>query len=443
MVCDMLEHVTFNLANAPIRHETLDGRDYIVAPAAMMTEGVMDGSQGPLLYPKDEITKSTAAWNMKPVVVYHPIINGDGVSACNKEIIETQQVGFLMNTVFNDKLRTEAWIETDKAKKVDSRVVDALEQNKPMEVSTGLFTENEVAAGEFNGVSYTAVARDHQPDHLALLPDKVGAYSIKDGGGLLQLNESAQLVGFDIETAFGAAVDTLRRDIGTAMSQNAKKPEETDMAKEDLINDLIEYDGMQFTDGDRSFLEGLDEDQLVKMTPALYKDAGEYDEGGDNGVQFSVDGELFEVTQGEGTDAFQVNPVGNEATRTVQVREPVINEGVEEPPTFEELLDAAPSEYRDMIQNGLAAHNAEKVRLISTITANENNMFAADYLEQHPLGTLQAIAKLAGPGAGGGPTVNYAGAAGGPAYMPGEGDAGAMADGAGGTLETPVLNWDE
>ena len=59
-----------------------------------------------------------------------------------------------------------------------------------MEVSTGLFTENEEVHGEFRGKPYIAVARNYRPDHLAWLPDQIGACSLAAGCGTLKLNQA-------------------------------------------------------------------------------------------------------------------------------------------------------------------------------------------------------------------------------------------------------------
>lgn len=209
-----------NLSNAVIRREQLHGRTHIVAPVAMLTEGVHNGSHGPLLYRKGECSRAVPAWNMKPIVVYHPSMNGVGVSACDPTVLEKQQVGILMNTRWDGKLRAECWIDEDQANAVDERVIEALEENKIMEVSTGLFVDNSGDSGEWNGEAYVGEAVNHQPDHLALLPDRIGACSVADGAGLLQLNEVAQAHGIDPTHLFAREMDFLRRMVGNAMSHS-------------------------------------------------------------------------------------------------------------------------------------------------------------------------------------------------------------------------------
>ncbi len=187
-----MEHLTINLtANKKlIRKDSMEGRDYTVVPMVMMKEGVLNGSMGPLYYPANEISKLPIIWNGKPVVVYHPQINGMGVSACSPEIYTSQKIGVIMNTNWNEDnktLKAEAWIEEERCKKVDRRVWNAIEKESMMELSTGLFTENEaVENGKYGEKSYAYIARNYRPDHLAVLPDQIGACSTKDGAGFIR-----------------------------------------------------------------------------------------------------------------------------------------------------------------------------------------------------------------------------------------------------------------
>ncbi len=172
-------------------NETLHGKNYLVAPAIMIVEGVLNGSQGPLLYPAEELKKSVPLWNMKPAVLYHPERNGEGISACSPEVLNTRGLGMMMNTRMDgNQLKTEVWLDMDQVKKVDERVLEAVENNEVMELSTGLLTDNEMTEGEWEGVHYDAIARNYRPDHLAILPDQKGACSIDDGAGFLRLNKA-------------------------------------------------------------------------------------------------------------------------------------------------------------------------------------------------------------------------------------------------------------
>lgn len=180
----VFERLTLNLGGS-IRHDKLEGRDHLVVPTVMIVEGVLNGSNGPLYYPETELASSEPAWNHKPIVVYHP---REG-SACDPVILNTRKVGVILNTKWDaPKLRTESWIDVEAANRVDKRIIESLDANKTLEVSTGLYTNKHSESGKFGEKEYDFIAKNYRPDHLAILPDQIGACSIADGAGLLQLN---------------------------------------------------------------------------------------------------------------------------------------------------------------------------------------------------------------------------------------------------------------
>ncbi len=176
-----------------MRYQTklLEGREHYVCPVVLIREGVLNGSGGPLFYPRDEIAKSERLWNGKPIVVLHPDINFNEGSAGAPEVFDQQKVGSVFNVRFDGhRLLGEAWIDVEKAEQVDKRLIGAILANKPIEVSTGLYTEAEPIQGVHNGREYHAIATEHRPDHLAILLDSEGACSIADGCGMLRLNNA-------------------------------------------------------------------------------------------------------------------------------------------------------------------------------------------------------------------------------------------------------------
>lgn len=197
----LIHAVKHNTAEA--RYDMLEGRQHLVVPTVMMVEGVHKGSGGPIYYSEQELQRNVNMWDHKPVVVYHPEINGKGVTACSQTILNTQKIGVMLNTSFKDgKLTTESWIDVERANAVDKRVVEAINNKSVTEVSTGVYADATYDAGEWNGEAYDAVASNLSGDHLAVLPDQIGACSTKDGAGLLR-NQAQQ------ETANGT--DSLRR----------------------------------------------------------------------------------------------------------------------------------------------------------------------------------------------------------------------------------------
>ena len=176
--------VTANLTSG-VRRETLQGREYLVAPLTMIVPGVLAGSKGPLYYPEDEVKKNPTAWNGMPIVVNHPMVNGVPVEARSPGVLDKQQIGTVFNARYKGKLVAEGWFDVDRTRKTNVGIYEQLINNKPIELSTGLYTDNEPYRGVWNGREYHYVARNYRPDHLAILLGSRGACSIKDGCGVL------------------------------------------------------------------------------------------------------------------------------------------------------------------------------------------------------------------------------------------------------------------
>lgn len=182
-----MEQLIANLVGKT-RRATLNGRDYIVAPLSLIVTGVLNGSKGALFYPSDEIGKDPQRWNHTPIVVYHPVVNGQNVSARDPDVLDKSGIGIVMKSyVKNGKLRAEGWFDVDATRRIHPGILANLEAGRPIELSTGLFTTNETAplGSNYRGASYDYIARDYVPDHLAILPDQIGACSINDGCGVL------------------------------------------------------------------------------------------------------------------------------------------------------------------------------------------------------------------------------------------------------------------
>lgn len=181
-----MERLQVNLSGK-VRRATLNGKEYFVAPVTMIVPGVLNGSKGALYYPLEEIARNVDAWNGMPLVVYHPEENGINVSARSPAIINRQGVGQIFNaTILGGKLKAEAWFDIDKTRQVNANILHDLEAGRPIEQSTGLFTENEAApkGATHNGRVYDFIARNYRPDHLAILPGQTGACSVQDGCGV-------------------------------------------------------------------------------------------------------------------------------------------------------------------------------------------------------------------------------------------------------------------
>lgn len=168
-----------------VMKKKLDKKDHLIVPVVMMVEGVHNGSHGRLLHLIEDLGKFPASWDGIPAVIDHPNVNGINVSANSPDILESNAVGRIFHThVDGIKLMAEVWLEIEKLKLISPDTLSAVELKQPIEVSVGVFTEDEEIPGTWNGETYSAIARNHRPDHLALLPGAIGACSLIDGCGI-------------------------------------------------------------------------------------------------------------------------------------------------------------------------------------------------------------------------------------------------------------------
>lgn len=172
--------------NYKIQRKQHQGKDYMVVPVVMMTEGVRNGSRGPLLHTADEFGRIPASWNGIPIVLNHPKDkDGNDVPANDPEILDHYGTGWIYNTrVDNKRLAAEAWLEEDRLKQISESTHKRVMDGQPLEISLGIFNDKEDNSGTYEDKKYEAIARNHRPDHLALLPDSIGACSWDDGCGL-------------------------------------------------------------------------------------------------------------------------------------------------------------------------------------------------------------------------------------------------------------------
>jgi len=194
-------------------------KDYIVVPVIMMVEGVLNGSHGPLLHTTSDFGKFPEAWNGIPVVIDHPERDGAHVSANSPDVLEEYSVGKVFNThVDGSRLRAEAWIDPEKLKEVHADLLGQITKAEMIEVSVGVFTEDEAVEGDWKGKTYSAIARNHRPDHLALLPYAIGACSIADGCGI-RANKNPLNANADGYTAMLEQVNGLLKGLETDKMQ--------------------------------------------------------------------------------------------------------------------------------------------------------------------------------------------------------------------------------
>lgn len=432
------------------RIDNMEDKEWVVVPMIMLMEGVHNGSCGALYYPEEELEKTPQAWNHKPVVVYHP----EGPTACDPDILTNRKIGVIMNTKYEDhKLKAEAWIDASRCKKIDNRVMEAIEKGEMMELSTGLFTDAEGPAGDWKGEEYDAVAKNYRPDHLALLPDLTGACSVADGAGFLRCNaekteerisENWVQTYFPILNAAGIDTEKLVRnelshsDLWRLLYAELQKQDknawleevydtfiiynvvpdsglyrrfyektgdsavqlkgvaesvmrvveykvkpginneirkDNKMSKEELIAKLIGNAESGWKNEDKEVLNSMNETQLEALCKKI--------------PEPKVDNKEPEKKEPE------VKVDNKEPEKKEPVVQTVVNNEPKKPMTEQEYIAAAPKNIQNVLSHGLKAYNAERDRLIETITKNPRNQFAKDWLVTKEIEELRGLASLA------------------------------------------------
>jgi hypothetical protein len=172
------------------RERVKNGKKYLGAPASiLMPNAVLPGSKGALFYPAQEVFVKGGAWNGMPATLGHPVdsVSGEHVSAQTPGILDKQGCGFLDNDRMEDgKRKVDVWFDVAELAKKSPETLNRIRASNPIEVSTGLYTDNEPAppGSAYGGRPYEGVARNYRSDHLAILVHDIGACSINDGCGI-------------------------------------------------------------------------------------------------------------------------------------------------------------------------------------------------------------------------------------------------------------------
>ena len=260
--------------NYQMRTYKYNGKDHLIVPVIMMREGVHSGSHGPILHTTAELNKSVEAWNGQPVVIHHPQ-NEQGVyvSANLPKVREKEEVGIVFNThMEEDKLKAELWLDVTKMTNQALETLNAIKSLEPMDVSVGIYTDEQEIEGEWNGETYSAIALNYRPDHLAILPGEVGACSWADGCGIRTNKKEEVMTKKETETAvkkerivdnnlttnaaisFNDISDKLRDKIRPLNTQSTATQSGTYHYLSSVFPDYFIYE-REATEGERSFFK--------------------------------------------------------------------------------------------------------------------------------------------------------------------------------------------
>jgi len=457
-----------NISTTPyqIRIRNYQGRQHIVVPVVMMVEGVHSGSHGPLLHLAEDLGHFPAAWNGIPVMVGHPQVDGSYVSANSPEVLEQYSIGRIFNTrMETGKLKAEAWIDVQKATAVSPIALAYIRSGRQLEVSIGAFTDEETTTGVYNGTEqYIGIARNHRPDHLALLPGEAGACGWEDGCGirnnklntikegtnemtddeiLIQKNSSGTGI-FDGLTAneqgyqermdkIRRAVDTMDNDLSIHFLEEAydgyiiyrKRTRST--AELSYVDDAYYRQSYQINaDGN---IEWVGEPTKVRKNVSYVQVNSEIKKGESDMTENQkpcclekvvelINNKLTKYTEADrewlltlGAEKLElITPVEPELVVAPQVNlEGYVKK--DSLKTTEDFLKIAPPEVQDQMRSGLRLHQEHRAELIKTIMTNSaENVWTEDELKAYSTDMLDKLSKQF-------PQVNYAGRAAG-GYTP-------------------------
>lgn len=430
------------LNSAGRRHESFDGKDYLVIPAVLLKEMVVNGE----LATAAEFGAFPEMWDGRPVVIGHPQVGGHYISANSPAILQQTGVGYLFNTTLvGDSLKSELWLDTAKMRALGGKALTALtmlEAGEPLEVSTGYYSLLLPTPGTYDGVNYVGQQLDFKPDHLALLPGEIGACSWASGCGAGRWNaQKGSKVKNRVEMFLKANRAKAMQMTGGVpaldLRANEASMNETwtalDLALGALLGDpygyYIEdiYDGTviyqvhpdedsgesglfsrSYTLDDSSLEVTLGAEQAV-VRRVTYEAKGETTEDPEEETtETTVEAETVEVTANTGE-----KPCGcADAAPTVNApkgaidptfptekkeRNPVTNNG-KKPQTTEEYIASIPDPAtRAFIANGLKVQKERKEQLVAGLKANSRNLYSEDELNEMDLDKLERLDEMLAP----------------------------------------------
>lgn len=256
--------LTMNFEAVAYKIQKLDGEDYYVVPVVMARDDVV---MNEAVFPEEEWLD--IAWDGVPVTIRHPETpDGGFMSANSPQARERYWVGTLFNTkAETGKLKGEAWLSAKALKAKAPMIIDALNQGKNIDVSTGYFADVVPQDGTMNGRKFTARHTNVVPDHLALLPDQDGACSWADGCGV-RANQQRSVV-MKLKDALVAFVNATK----LAKVKNADGTEPAPADPKQVIDALISMEGALFTEADRTGLQGLSIEALQALADKVCNEA--------------------------------------------------------------------------------------------------------------------------------------------------------------------------
>lgn len=159
-----------------------DGREYLVVNGVAIVEGVLNK----YFVPFEEFGAFEKDWDGVPLVLRHPKQNNGSARVPHPDVPVIGNFYSASLDSTNRRMTGEYWFDKatllafDEGKKIHNDIL----AGKMIETSTGYYAGLEQNPGDFKGITFIGIQRNIHPDHIAVLPDEVGACSIKDGCGI-------------------------------------------------------------------------------------------------------------------------------------------------------------------------------------------------------------------------------------------------------------------
>lgn len=198
-----------------------NGRDLVIVPSATLPDNViMNG----IRYPAEEIEKSYKTLERTPAPFGHPTINGMFVSARDPEAINIGYVGAWNENVRreNGRVFLDKVIDVEVANRSENgkRLLEAIEEGKPVHTSTGLLA-NLMETGEED--PKWAVC-DILFDHDAILLDEEGAATPDQGVGMFVNGQRIDVINSSLTDMWDDQLDWALDSAARALEQRQRAP---------------------------------------------------------------------------------------------------------------------------------------------------------------------------------------------------------------------------
>lgn len=384
-----------------------NGKDYLLAPVVAVQEQVLNGE----FAPADEISAYIDAWNGIPLMLGHPIIQGEPASANDPDLIAKMGMGRFYNADFEEgKLHGEAWFDIAKVEAMGGSALETLkriENGVPTDVSTAYYRDFEELPGTFGDMSYEVVQRNLRPDHLAVLVGEEGACSWSDGCGIPRANcasecPNRQTTEVNMEVKDVLDDPTFTEKIKTMWDEwvtNFRKETGMDKKKDDLIGKIVKHEKfdqspiqneevfevMEFDDLEEflKFLEGLDEEPVEdpKINAIIEKIVA-------HEKSPIKDEKVLKAMSLEELEKLYSNLEEDPGESDPDEFDPKASH--EE---LKELIEGVAGEVKELKANQEKDDDEAKAEIIEELVANEGTAFSEDELKELPLETLQKFAQ--------------------------------------------------